>query len=493
MAPPFFVFDNRFMHDCVGCFVPWQPVAVAAPKMIRFNRALALELGLDAEALDSPLGASLLSGNQVPEGAQPLAQVYAGHQFGHFSPQLGDGRALLLGELIDRYGQRRDLALKGSGRTPFARGGDGKAAVGPVLREYLLGEAMHALGIPTTRALAAVRTGEWIHRDVGRLPGAVLARVAASHVRVGTFQYFAARGEIGSLRALAEHVIARHYPDLQDHADRYLACLHAVSERQAALIAHWMAVGFIHGVMNTDNMTLSGETIDYGPCAFLDAYDPNTVFSAIDAYGRYAYANQPIVARWNLARLAEAWLPLLDEDPQRAVTLANEVVDTFARRYQRHWIALMRKKLGILTLEAGDPKLIEDFLSTMAEQRVDFTLAFRHLSAALYGNEEPLRALWMEPTGIAAWLVRWRDRLARDGAPPEEQAEVQRLANPIYIPRNHQVEIALKAAVEHEDLAPLDRLLTVLSHPFDEQPDAAAYALPATADQAAGYRTFCGT
>ncbi len=492
-TPPLFSFDNSFAHECEGLYVPWQPASVSAPQMVRFNRALAITLGLNADRLDGPLGADLFSGNQIPEGAEPLAQAYAGHQFGGFSPQLGDGRALLLGELIDCDGERRDLALKGSGRTPFSRGGDGKAPLGPVLREYLIGEAMHALGIPTTRALAVVTTGEPVYRDGATLPGAVLTRIAASHIRIGTFQYFAARGELTHVRQLARHVMARHYPMLQNQADGYLLLLRAMSERQAALIARWMGVGFIHGVMNTDNMTLSGETIDYGPCAFMDAYDPSTVFSSIDAQGRYRYANQPVIAHWNIARFAEALLPLLHTDAETARFLATEVVDAFPGQYQRHWLALMRRKLGLCTTESDDLALVEDFLATLEGQQVDFTLAFRYLAQAVLGNEAPLRSLWREPTAIAAWLTRWQARIARDSVAPSEHAALQNQVNPAYIPRNHQVEMALAAAVEQGDLNPFERLLAVLLRPFEEQPGADAYALPATPAQAAGYCTFCGT
>lgn len=490
---PLFPFDNCFARELKGFYVPWQPVHVPVPRMVKFNQPLAMDLGLDSAVLNGPSGATLFSGNQVPEGAEPLAQVYAGHQFGSFAPQLGDGRALLLGELIDRNGQRRDLAFKGSGRTPFSRGGDGKAVLGPVLREYLIGEAMHALGIPSTRALAVVRTGELIRRNGEMLPGAVLTRVAASHIRVGTFEYFTARGEQDRVRQLADHVIARHYPVLQDQPNRYLLLLQAVSERQARLIAQWMAVGFIHGVMNTDNMTLSGETIDYGPCAFMDTYAPDTVFSSIDAHGRYAYANQPPIAHWNLCRLAETLLPLLHEDARHAVVLATEVLAEFADRYHHDWLTLMRRKLGLISTENDDPTLVLDFLSTMEGQQIDFTLAFRHLSSAAVSNDALLLALWTHTTRITGWLGRWRARLARDAGTPAERIQQMNRVNPIYIPRNHQVEAALTAAVEGDNLAPFERLLSLLLHPFDEQPDAAAYTRPATAEQAAGYCTFCGT
>ncbi|WP_372657544.1 YdiU family protein [Hydrogenophaga sp.] len=499
--PAGFAFDNRYARDLEGFYAPWQAAQVPAPRLLQFNRELATELGLDADALDGPLGAAIFSGNQAPPGATPLAQAYAGHQFGGYSPQLGDGRALLLGELIDRHGQRRDIALKGSGRTPFSRGGDGKAALAPVLREYLMGEAMHALGIPTTRALAAVATGEVVQRDGRAPPGAVLTRVAASHIRVGTFQFFAARGEAADLRRLADHVIARHDPALQDHANPYLALLQAVAERQAALVARWMAVGFIHGVMNTDNMAVSGETIDYGPCAFMDHYDPATVFSSIDRDGRYAYGNQPHIARWNLARLAEGLLPLLHSEAEPAVALATEVIDAFPARYQHHHLAQMRRKLGLQGEQADDAALASDFLASMVGQAVDFTQAFRQLGELAQdpsgGRDAGLRALYLDASALDAWLPRWRARLALgansgvDGAAGSLVA--MRQANPVYIPRNHLVEAALSAAVERDDFAPFETLLRVLRQPFQADPAWAAFAEPATAEQAAGYRTFCGT
>ena len=342
-----FAFDNTYRRSLEGFYAPWQAATVPAPKLIQLNRALAAELGLDADALASDAGAAIFAGNVVPLGAEPLAQAYAGHQFGGFVPQLGDGRALLLGEVIDRHGRRRDIQLKGSGRTPFSRGGDGKATLGPVLREYLLGEAMHALGIPTTRALAAVTTGEPVYRDQ-ILPGAVLTRVAASHIRVGTFQFFAARGDTAKVRQLADYTIARHYPDVATAANPYLAFLDAVVNAQAALIARWMLVGFIHGVMNTDNMAVSGETIDYGPCAFMDRYHPQTVFSSIDRQGRYAYGNQPNIARWNLARLAETLLPLIHSDEKAAIAAVSNAVNAFTDRYDTFWLEGMRAKLGMI-------------------------------------------------------------------------------------------------------------------------------------------------
>lgn len=489
-------FDNSYARDLEGLYVPWKAAGVPQPKLIKLNRALAEELGLDADALDSEEGSRIFSGNQLPEGIKTIAQAYAGHQFGGFSPQLGDGRALLLGEVIDKHGQRRDIAFKGSGRTPFSRGGDGKAALGPVLREYIIGEAMHALGIPTTRALAAVTTGEFVRRE-RNLPGAVLTRVAASHIRVGTFQFVTVRGDMPLLKKLADYTINRHYPELQGQADPYLGLLKAVSERQAALIAQWMNVGFIHGVMNTDNMTLSSETIDYGPCAFMDHYNPATVFSSIDEQGRYAYVNQPPIANWNLSRLAEALLPLLGEDQDRAVAQAMEVLEAFQSRYQHYWLQGMRKKLGLAREDADDFVLATDFLKTMEGQEVDFTQAFRRLADVAEGkgdySEIGLHRLYADDAALRGWLPRWRVRLGVESAGPEQRAQAMRAVNPIYIPRNHKVEEALAAAVDLGDYAPFERLLTVLQRPFAEQMEFAAYAHPAPAGESAGYQTFCGT
>ncbi len=471
--------------------MPWNPAPAAEPRLIKFNRDLAEELGLDVDGLDSPAGARVFAGSEVPSGALPLAQVYAGHQFGGFSPQLGDGRALLLGEVIDRHGRRRDIQLKGSGRTPFSRNGDGKAALGPVLREYLIGEAMHALGIPTTRALAVATTGEHIVRD-RLLPGAVLTRVAASHVRVGTFEFFAARGEHDKVRKLADYVIARHYPELAGHPDAYLDLLAAVADRQAALVASWMHVGFIHGVMNTDNMGVAGETIDYGPCAWMDRYDPATVFSSIDSHGRYAFANQPGIAAWNLARLAEALLPHIDADPERAVSRATDLLQGFGERYEKRWLEGMRRKLGLANEDPGDLDLAKGFLAAMEGNDVDYTLAFRSLAGAAAGQVQTLRGLFADPSACDAWHVRWTERLRRDPAGLATRAETMQLANPGFIPRNHLVEAALTAAVDHEDFAPFNTLLTVLSRPFDDQPGHAGLAGPAPPGQPR-YRTFCGT
>jgi serine/tyrosine/threonine adenylyltransferase len=484
-----FAFDNTYVRELEGLYVSCKAASVALPRLVKLNRELAEELGLDPGALDSEEGARIFAGNETPEGAVPLAQAYAGHQFGGFVPQLGDGRALLLGEVIDRDGRRRDIQLKGSGRTPFSRAGDGRAALGPVLREYLIGEAMHALGIPTTRALAAVVTGEPVFREEGALPGAVLTRVAASHIRVGTFQFFAARGEQAKVGRLADYAIDRHYPALKSHTNPYVGLLERVCDTQAALIASWMHVGFIHGVMNTDNMAISGETIDYGPCAFMDHYDPATVFSSIDTRGRYAYANQPRIAQWNLARFAETLLPLLDADENRAIARATEVVNDFPERYERQWLKGMRAKLGLISEDEADLNLATGFLTAMVGKKVDYTLAFRYLADAALGHEDPIRALFADPSAYDLWSGHWRARLAREPAPPLARAQAMRRANPAFIPRNHRVEEALSAAVERGDYAPFETLLKILSSPFDDQPEFAAFAEPAP-EGYGHYRTF---
>lgn len=501
---PAFGFDHSYARELPGAFVAWKPATAPAPQLLFLNEPLADELGLELSALDAPTLAALFAGNALPEDAQPIAQAYAGHQFGGFSPQLGDGRALLLGELIDRHGRRRDVAFKGSGRTPFSRGGDGKAAVGPMLREAILGEAMHALGIPTTRALAVAATGENVYREAP-FPGAVLTRVAASHLRVGTFQFFLAKGDLERLRQLADYAIARHDPALAGAPGRELAFLNAVARRQATLIAQWMNVGFIHGVMNTDNMTISGETIDYGPCAFMEAHDPATVFSSIDHGGRYAYGNQPHIARWNLARLAETLLPLMadaddEADIQRAIAQVTDVIDAFPALYAAALLAGQRAKLGLRAATAaddvGDTALAADFLALLQAQAVDHTQAWRRLADAAEGRDAPLRDLFVDRAALDAWLARWRERCARDeaaGAPPADgRAETMRRASPCLIPRNHRVEEALAAATAG-DLAPFRRLLAAVARPFDERPEYADLAEPAPAELTAGYQTFCGT
>ena len=492
-------FDNSYARELPGCYVTWPPAPVAEPRLLHLNRALADELGLDFTALDDAALAALFCGNRLPAGAQPIAQAYAGHQFGGFSPQLGDGRALLVGEVVDRLGRRRDLAFKGSGRTPFSRNGDGKAAVGPMLREVLVGEAMHALGIPTTRALAVVATGEPVYRE-RTLPGAILTRVAASHLRVGTFEYFAARGEREQVARLADYAIARHDPQLCAAADRHARWLGAVAERQAALLAQWMNAGFIHGVMNTDNMSLAGETIDFGPCAFMEAYHPGTVFSSIDQHGRYAYANQPGIAQWNLARLAEAILPLLAEDEDEAVEVATGILAGFGERYRHHWLAGVRAKLGLQAPasptgsgDEADAALANDWLALLQAGQVDFTLAWRRLADAAAGQPEALRELFADRAALDAWLLRWQARAASGPQLAEQRAHAMRRVNPRIIARNHRVEEALAAASDAGDLGPFVGLLEAIRRPFDDDPALERYAEPAPEGYTERYRTFCGT
>jgi uncharacterized protein YdiU (UPF0061 family) len=481
-------FDNSYARLPPRFYVRQDPAPVANPRVVRLNTALAEALGVDPASLD----AATLAGNRVPDGAEPLAMAYAGHQFGGFVPQLGDGRAILLGEVIGRDGVRRDIQLKGSGPTPFSRRGDGRAALGPVLREYIVSEAMSALGVPTTRTLAAVTTGETVMRET-MLPGAVLTRVAASHIRVGTFQYFAARGDRDAVRLLADHVIARHFPDAAEAAQPYLALLRAVIVRQAVLVAQWLLVGFIHGVMNTDNMTVSGETIDYGPCAFMDAYDPAAVFSSIDHGGRYAYANQPRIAHWNLARLAETLLPLLAGDEDAAVADAKAALATFGPAFEAAYTAGLCRKIGLSEPRVGDAALAEDLLDRMAANGADFTLTFRRLcDAASDPGNGSVRALFADPAAFDAWVEGWRRRLAGDGVAPEARRTAMLAANPAFIPRNHQVEAAIAAAVGRADFTPFEALLGVLARPYDDQPEFAAYAAPpAPGDRV--LQTFCGT
>jgi len=486
-------FDNSYARLPERFYARLPPTPVAAPRLLKLNVALARQLGLDPDALASPEGVEVLAGNRIASGSTPIALAYAGHQFGGFSPQLGDGRAILLGEVVDRDGVRRDIQLKGSGPTPFSRRGDGRAALGPVLREYLVSEAMFALGIPTTRSLAAVSTGEPVWREA-ELPGAVLTRVASSHIRVGTFQFFAARGDVEALKLLADHVIDRHYPEARSSAEPYRALYEQVIARQASLIAQWLLVGFIHGVMNTDNTSISGETIDYGPCAFMNAYDPATVYSSIDTQGRYAYANQQRIAPWNLARFGETLLPLLADDSDKALAIANEVLATFGPRFGAALIEGLRRKLGLFTADDDDAALAEDLLKAMGANQADFTLTFRRLgdAAADAANDTGVRDQFLDPAAFDAWAVRWRERLAREPQDGATRRAAMHAANPLYIPRNHRVEAVLAAAIERDDYAPFEEMMTVLARPFEERPEFAAYAEPPTDDQS-GYKTFCGT
>jgi len=486
-----FQFDNSYARLPAAFHAKLAPTPVASPRLLCFNVPLAAELGLEPAALEPAEVAAIFSGNTLPEGSEPLAMAYAGHQFGHFVPQLGDGRAILLGEVIDRSGQRRDIQLKGAGQTPFSRRGDGRSPLGPVLREYLVSEAMHALGIPTTRALAAVASGELVYREEA-LPGAVLTRVAASHVRIGTFEYFAAREDAASLTTLTEYVIDRHYPAVRAAPVPALALLAAVMEAQASLVAHWMGIGFIHGVMNTDNMAIAGETIDYGPCAFMDHYDQSTVFSSIDSHGRYAYGNQPGIAHWNLARLAACLLPLIDPQRARAVELANAVLEEFPARFRRAWLAVMRRKLGLATAADQDEALAEDLLAAMQAGGADFTLGFRALSAAeLRGGEQALRSLFSSTAALDAWLPRWRARLADEPHSTAERQAAMLGVNPARIPRNHAVEAVLAAAAADE-LGPFEALLDAVRQPFASSAALARWDEP-PGPEARVYQTFCGT
>jgi uncharacterized protein YdiU (UPF0061 family) len=489
VRPPFEV-DNSFVRDLSGLYEPWRAAPAPAPRLLVLNEELATELGIDADAMRGPDGVAVLVGNATFYGSSPVAQAYSGHQFGRFSSSLGDGRALLLGEVRDAFGRRRDLHLKGSGPTPFARGGDGKAAVGPMLREYVIGEAMHALGIPTTRALDVVATGEQVARG-SMLPGAVLTRVAASHLRVGTFEYAAAHGDPTLVRRLADYAIVRHFPFAVEAENPYLAFFESVVDAQASLVARWMLVGFIHGVMNTDNVTVSGETIDFGPCAFMDTFDPATVFSSIDHSGRYAYGNQPRIAQWNLARLAETLLPLFDVDMDAAIAAATEVLESFTARYRGYWGDGMRAKLGLGDAQRGDGELIDDLLALLYAQKVDFTLFFRALSLSMLGDATPARSLFVERSAFDAWAVRWRDLLSCQTRDPRAIAAAMDRVNPVYTPRNHKVEEALAAATD-DDLGPFQRLLGVLAEPFNERLGMEPYAAPAPANFGP-YRTFCGT
>ena len=492
LSEPAFAFDNSYARLPERFYARLDPTAVKAPRLLELNERLAAELGLDAGFLSTPAGTAILAGNSIAPGSQPIALAYAGHQFGNFTPQLGDGRAILLGEVVDAKGRRRDIQLKGSGPTPFSRRGDGRAALGPVLREYIVSEAMEALGIPTTRSLAAVATGEAVVRETF-LPGAVLTRVASSHIRVGTFQFFAARGDTDALRLLADHVIDRHYPEARTEdahgAQPYRALFARVIARQAELVARWMLVGFIHGVMNTDNCSVAGETIDYGPCAFMDAYKPDTVFSSIDQGGRYASANQPRIAHWTMARFGETLLPLLAGDSDAALAIANETLATYQGLYGHALLAGMRRKLGLFTEEDGDGALAQGLLDAMTEGRADFTKTFRGLDP---DSDAEVRPLFAEGAAYDAWAAQWRERLAREPQHASTRVAAMQGVNPAYIPRNHRVEAALAAAIDHDDYAPFEEMLAVLARPFEARPEFADYAEPPPPDEGV-YKTFCGT
>jgi uncharacterized protein YdiU (UPF0061 family) len=490
----FFSFDNTYAGLPGRFYARTAPTRVSDPRIVRVNRPLAELLGANADRLASPEGAQVLAGNVVPEGADPIALAYAGHQFGVFVRQLGDGRAILLGEVVGRDGLRRDVQLKGAGRTPYSRGGDGRAALGPVLREYVVSEAMAALGVPTTRALAAVTTGDRVVRDEA-LPGAVLTRVAASHVRVGTFEFFAARDDREALAALATYALARHYPHAAGSGNDALALLGCVIDAQASLVARWLGLGFVHGVMNTDNTSIAGETIDYGPCAFLDEFDPDRTFSSIDHGGRYAFSNQPHMARWNVTRLAEALLPVIADDEKEAVRLATQCLERFTPHFEEAHAAVLRAKLGLAREGNGDRALARELLATLAANRVDHTLFFRTLCRAAGDSsaDADVAALFADPGAFAAWAQAWRSRLVLESAAPSEREAAMRRANPAFIPRNHRVEEAIDAATHARDFRPFDRLVDVLARPYDDQPEAAFLTTPPTREEQRDYKTFCGT
>ncbi|WP_120497518.1 YdiU family protein [Kiloniella sp. EL199] len=496
-------FDNSFAQLPDQFYTRQDPVPVTAPRLIKVNEDLATLMGIDPDSLKTEDGVQMLAGNNVPDGASPLAMVYAGHQFGGWSPRLGDGRAILLGETVGIDGVRRDIHLKGSGRTPYSRGGDGRAWLGPVLREYIISEAMAALDIPTTRALAAVETGNKVLREEGPLPGAIITRVAQSHIRVGTFQYHYSRGDKDALRTLANYVIDRHYPEAKQAHPPYRTLIEMVMDRQARLIAKWMQVGFIHGVMNTDNMSVAGETIDFGPCAFMDTYHPGTVFSSIDHAGRYAWAKQPGIAQWNLSQFAQSLLPILHEEAQIAVGIGQETIDEFQDIFSNYYFEGFGKKLGLITLQPGDPDFIGDTLKLLSDNEVDFTLFFRHLTGFARSNlgqdqgtqeqnyKQKLQKLFKDPEAFNNWLPQWQSRQNQEKAPPEERLETMRTSNPIFIPRNHQVEAMIQAAVAG-DYGPFERLHSILSAPFNEQPDNARYEQPPKPEEIV-HATFCGT
>lgn len=477
--------DNSYTTLPQSFYTEIPPTPVSSPELVKLNHSLAISLGLTPEELKKEAEIAIFAGNALPEGAHPLAQAYAGHQFGHFN-MLGDGRALLIGEQITPSGERFDIQLKGSGPTPYSRRGDGRAALGPMLREYIISEAMYALDIPTTRSLAVVTTGEPTYRET-KLPGAILTRVASSHIRVGTFQYAAARGSIEDLKSLADYTIKRHYPEIESHENRYTALLQEVIKRQASLIAKWQLVGFIHGVMNTDNITISGETIDYGPCAFMDNYDQGTVFSSIDTQGRYAYGNQPYMAAWDLARLAESLIPILHEDEEEALKIAQDEISKFSVQYEKQWFLGMKKKLGLFSNEEQDQSLIEQLLKMMEKYKADYTNTFRSLTLDAIENT----ALFESPE-FKEWYKLWQSRLDRQEQSKENAYEMMKNNNPSIIPRNHRVEEALEAAVTNDDYSVMEKLLEALSNPYAYSTDQEEYCIP-PAPTNRPYRTFCGT
>jgi uncharacterized protein YdiU (UPF0061 family) len=492
-----FHFDNTYSMLPERFFARIGPTPVQKPGLIKINRLLANNIGLDPNFLETPTGIKILSGNQTPVGAEPIAMAYAGHQFGGWVPQLGDGRAVLLGEIIGTDGCRYDLHLKGAGQTPFSRNGDGRAWVGPILREYIISEAMAALGIPTTRALAAVTTGETVMRE-GPFPGALLARVASSHIRVGTFQYFSARKDIEALRLLSDHIIKRHYPEAESSSNSYLSLLENVIEKQSKLIAKWMSVGFIHGVMNTDNMSIAGDTIDYGPCAFMDDYHPDKVFSSIDQMGRYAYGNQPVIAQWNLSCFASAILPLIDKNEEAAIEAATERLNYFPEKYEKAWSSIFCTKVGLLDKTESDTDLAKDLLDCMSENNADFTSTFRQLSRVPKDKDPSKKLLDKQFTSLfknqlaaEGWLMKWRQRLCQNTSSDRERQKSMHAINPAYIPRNHRIEEIILASLEG-NFSPFEKLNDILSNPFEEQIESIEFQKPPLPEEMV-HETFCGT
>ena len=488
-----FTFDNSYARLPERFFQRILPVPVEMPSLIYLNNSLLKELGLNPDFFHGTAGSAIFSGNLIPSGADPIALAYGGHQFGHFVPQLGDGRAVLLGEMLDVNGKRCDIQLKGSGRTNFSRGGDGRAALGPVMREYILSEAMHALGIPTNRSLALVTTGEDVLRE-NVLPGAILTRLASSHVRVGTFEFFSARKDIEAIKLLSDYTINRLYPEVKGAENPYLALIKCVLDTQVSLIAAWMQVGFIHGVMNTDNMAISGETIDYGPCAFMDTYDPKTVYSSIDHAGRYAYANQGKIGQWNLTSLAECLLPLLGEDEKKAASLAQEIISEFPSKFTTNWLRGMRGKLGLIMVRTEDAAIVQQLLDLMQKHGADYTLVFRQLCGAVKrkSNIEGLNKIFSGDSLLVDWLDRWHQRLEQEATTSEEVAENMRRINPIFIPRNHLIEQAINSAVEKNDFSMMDTLQELLASPYTDQPSYSKYSNSPKSEERV-YQTFCGT
>ena len=484
-------FDNSFAKELKDFYEFTKADRSTSPKLIKFNESLAKELGPEWEKLKSDYGLLIFSGNDSPKGSQPLSQAYSGHQFGGFSPLLGDGRALLLGEVIDKDNIRRDIQLKGSGRTIFSRGGDGKSSLGPVLREYLISEAMHSLNIPTTRALAAVSSGDDVFREKV-LPGGILTRVASSHIRVGTFQYASTTGDIEKIRVLSDYSINRHYKNILQKKEKYIEFFEAVCESQLNLIAKWMGIGFIHGVMNTDNMTISGETIDYGPCAFMDRYDPNIFFSSIDTQGRYAYSNQPLILSWNLARFAETLIPLIDKNEQNSIDILTQKISSIRDKYEKAWLKVMSEKIGITKIQDGDLDLINELLDIMKNERADFTLVFRYLADFIIGKENLLINLFDNSKKINKWIINWKNRIEKEGKFDKSLCTKMKKINPLYIPRNHLVEYALDEALSKENYKPFYNLLSFVTNPYDEVFNSEEYTLPAPITDKP-YKTFCGT